>query len=453
MAVEINTREEELARFREQWKAEVRQKQQQQQGCTSAAQPVVAQTPVAEPSTTPVRTTIRSKAQARHGREHSIEDPLHPAAASIPTISITQEPTALPRNLQSAVSVYGRAVEAEQRGHLDEALDLYRKSFRMDPNVDKAYHRALMLEITAGTQTLTMGASGSGKEKESGWFSSPGHVRNDSPPAKVPHLTIAALLASFSPSNVFEFVAEDEKLGVPFARFPDEIVVLVLRQFARARDIASLERFGTINKKARLVSLDQSLWRDLVYITYVAPQIDDDRPLDEIASDYGLDYRRFFMEHPRVRMDGVYIAVCHYVRQGVGEGVWINVTHLITYHRYLRFLPNGTVLSLLLNDDHAPSDVVHQLKPSLDKKGLFVGSWQIHGSTVFITNLVDPRDRQPLYGFEMTLRLRSKPTGRWNKLELDDYSSVNIATGEVQPFGLKHERPFWFSRVRSYGLT
>ncbi|KDQ19550.1 hypothetical protein BOTBODRAFT_28125 [Botryobasidium botryosum FD-172 SS1] len=451
MAVEIDTREEELARFREQWKAEVRQKQQQQQ--QSTAQPAPAQAPsVAEPPSAPVRTTTKSKHQGRHARERSTEEPLRPVVP-IPVLSASQEPTPLAHNLQSAVAVYGRAVEAEQRGRLDEALDLYRKSFRMDSNVDKAYHRALMLEITAGTQSLTMGASSSSKERESNRFSSPRHTRNDSVPVKIPHLTIAALLASFSSTDVFEYAAEDEKLGVPFARLPDEIVVLVLRQFAQARDVASLERFGTINKKARLVSLDQSLWRDLVYITYVPPQIDDDTPLDEIASDYGFDYRRFFMEHPRVRMDGVYIAVCHYVRQGLGENAWINVTHLVTYHRYLRFLPNGTVLSLLLNDDHAPSDVVHQLKPSLEKKGLFVGSWRLQDSTVFITDLADPRDQQLLYGFEMTLHLRSKPIGRWNKLELEDYSSVNISTGEVQPLGLKNERPFWFSRVRSYGTA
>lgn len=25
------------------------------------------------------------------------------------------------------------------------------------------------------------------------------------------------------------------------------------------------------------------------------------------------DYRRVYIEHPRVRLDGVYIAICHYV--------------------------------------------------------------------------------------------------------------------------------------------
>lgn len=34
---------------------------------------------------------------------------------------------------------------------------------------------------------------------------------------------------------------------------------------------------------------------------------------DIIAEAYFFDYRRMFIEHPRLRLDGVYIAVCHYM--------------------------------------------------------------------------------------------------------------------------------------------
>ncbi len=39
---------------------------------------------------------------------------------------------------------------------------------------------------------------------------------------------------------------------------------------------------------------------------------------------------------------------------------------------------------------------------------------------------------------------------RWNKLDLDHYLSVMQETGEEVAFPLKHERPFWFSKVKSY---
>lgn len=54
------------------------------------------------------------------------------------------------------------------------------------------------------------------------------------------------------------------------------------------------------------------------------------------------------------------------------------------------------------------------------------------------------------YVFDMTLNLRSKPLGRWNRMDIQSYDSVDLENGDVNPVALKHERPFWFSKVRSY---
>ena len=53
----------------------------------------------------------------------------------------------------------------------------------------------------------------------------------------------------------------------------------------------------------------------------------------------------------------------------------------------------------------------------------------------------------------MTLDLRSRPLGRWNRLALTAYETVAIADGEVTALPLKNERPFWFSKVRSYAAA
>lgn len=53
--------------------------------------------------------------------------------------------------------------------------------------------------------------------------------------------------------------------------------------------------------------------RELVHTTYIPPQIQDDETVDVIAEQYMTDYRRLYVEHPRLRLDGVYIAVCHYM--------------------------------------------------------------------------------------------------------------------------------------------
>lgn len=54
------------------------------------------------------------------------------------------------------------------------------------------------------------------------------------------------------------------------------------------------------------------------------------------------------------------------------------------------------------------------------------------------------------YVFSMSLSLRSRPLGRWNRLDIQSYDTLDIESGDVTPVALKHERPFWFSKVRSY---
>lgn len=65
--------------------------------------------------------------------------------------------------------------------------------------------------------------------------------------------------------------------------------------------------------------------RELVSATYKPPQVPDEQAMDQVVNGFSFDYRRVFIEHPRVRTDGVYIAVCHYVRHGLGDNPWVNV--------------------------------------------------------------------------------------------------------------------------------
>lgn len=54
------------------------------------------------------------------------------------------------------------------------------------------------------------------------------------------------------------------------------------------------------------------LSRRLVLATYKPPQIEEDEKIGDTINKFQKDYRRMFIEKPRVRLDGVYIAVCHY---------------------------------------------------------------------------------------------------------------------------------------------
>eukprot|EP00741_Cyanophora_paradoxa_P005922 tig00000949_g5740.t1 len=83
-----------------------------------------------------------------------------------------------------------------------------------------------------------------------------------------------------------------------------------------------------------------------------------------------------FVEKPRIRFDGFYMARVSYVRAGQTEGHHNQPFWYVAYHRFLRFLPGGRVLSIMTPEK--PSEAVRLLTPR-DKRVL-IGSWTLNPS-------------------------------------------------------------------------
>ena len=324
---------DELRDFRENWKKEVqeRKKQQQQQSLQDSADPSTA--PSNQPSTS--------------------EDTGAP------------QRTGVLRLRDDALGVYTRAVKHEQAGELDDALRLYRQAFRMDPNVDRAHH--LKEGITARTlETTALPAAPPEQnvEKKVAVSVRPGSDDATAPrvvhaklPSSAHHLDrqtsglLAAIVANFPKPLSFE--PEDERAVSPLRRLPDELLVHVLSYLG----VAAIEQFARVSRKARVITLDATVWRSDIYFCKAQrrsfqfrnlflsngvfralfvthgrnsshcaslsrafveaickpPQISPDEVLDDIVDKHSSDYRRVYIERPRVRLDGVYIAVCHYM--------------------------------------------------------------------------------------------------------------------------------------------
>lgn len=136
---------------------------------------------------------------------------------------------------------------------------------------------------------------------------------------------LVKLIRTFPTDVTFE--PENEGEPVLLDILPEEILVLIISNL----DPTSVERFVTVSRKARLVCLDVGIWRwvsfsnpprtlfmtilcrVLVLSTYRPPQIPDHEKLLTTLESYHFDYKRLFIEQPRVRLDGVYIVICHYV--------------------------------------------------------------------------------------------------------------------------------------------
>ena len=65
--------------------------------------------------------------------------------------------------------------------------------------------------------------------------------------------------------------------------------------------------------------------RRFVLSIYQPPQIGETEDITELVEKYQGDFRRVYIEHPRVRLDGVYIAVCHYMYVEVYRNIFLSL--------------------------------------------------------------------------------------------------------------------------------
>ncbi len=212
--------------------------------------------------------------------QQSRQDLAEPAAAALPERSSTPEANSphhsgVFRSRNDALEVYSRAVKHEQAGELDDALRLYRQAFRTDSNVDKSYHlkeqRARNLEAISLTTTNVeenaenMAAVSIMNARSNSVV--PGVVQMK-PPSSLHHTErqvsglLASILANFPMPLSFE--PEDERALLPLQRLPDELLVHILRHLGAA----AIECFALVSRKARMITLDATIWRSDLLLSF-----------------------------------------------------------------------------------------------------------------------------------------------------------------------------------------
>ncbi|KAL7787829.1 hypothetical protein V8C37DRAFT_389691 [Trichoderma ceciliae] len=191
-------------------------------------------------------------------------------------------------------------------------------------------------------------------------------------------------------------------------------------------------------------------------------------------------WKHMFRNRPRIRFNGCYISTVNYVRSGqasTNQSTWGGAPVLIvTYYRYLRFFWDGTTISLLTTA--SPADVVHHLTPELlhlhreaphqhlpsaVMHQAHKGRWR-QSSALDHPDDADPREQEAglyvetegvgsKYMYRMDLSLRSAGKGtKNNKIVWKSFYSYNKLTDDWAEFQLKNDKPFFFSRVKSYGV-
>lgn len=192
-------------------------------------------------------------------------------------------------------------------------------------------------------------------------------------------------------------------------------------------------------------------------------------------------YRTLFRQRPRIRFNGCYISTVNYARPGQAQpttSTWNSPIHIVTYFRYLRFLRDGTCISLLTTSE--PPDVVpylyiehlhknHHNLPTAPMKDAVLGRWRLSGPEIPLppgqealdvetekegTLHIETPGATPKYIYRMALTVGSAgKNAKINRLVWQGYWSYNRLTDDWAEFGLKNDRAYYFSRVKSYGMS
>lgn len=284
----------------------------------------------------------------------------------------------------------------------------------------------------------------------------------------------------------------------PIATVPSEVLIEILSATANT-DVAAFVRLAQVCKLLnQLISSEESIWKKVCLskefgfagmhyafacsLEGAANHYLEPPPRPTIAPTISWKYT--FQTDPRIRFTGVYISTVNYTRPGASSASqvsWNTPVHIVTYYRYLRFFRDGTCVSLLTTTE--PSEVVHHLTKENTSNIKIDGELKSEGRSVSshhpITKcalrgrwyLSDPRseegpgelhietegvDVKYMYSLHLAVRSVRNPVSgggsKNTKLVWKGFWSYNRLTDDWGEFGLRNDRAFFFSTVRSYGM-
>ncbi|KAI3652500.1 hypothetical protein MP228_001925 [Amoeboaphelidium protococcarum] len=365
---------------------------------------------------------------------------------------------------KQAIQYYKEATQLERNGKLTEALTSYRKAYKLDEFVEDLIH----------------------SEQKSAGKSSQVNKNSDNQQSikksdkQLSDLDIEQLLNDLHNLKIDNVIvkASNYRHNTHISQLPAEIFTSFILPQVAQMDAPSVERFGQVCRQFYKYTRDDNLWKQVCrYYHRSSSQslaIASPLPNDQL-------YRDLFLSTPRLRYDGVYISRCTYARQGLSEHTFSQPYHLVVYYRFLRFYPDGSVISLLSNRE--PQDVISMINQdeyfaqqkirSKQKVDTVVGAKESgedrlmrgmyfldieqninsnnnnnkssKGYAVKIS-LEDSAHRKDSV-FHMVLNLSYTHRGAWNKLGWSEYYSVKGSTSTE--YSLHQFKPYYFSRVKS----
>lgn len=499
---------DELERFRREWQQEVEARGNAGSGAASTGSIGAATAPTAQSgsSSRPIhQRDVPEQVDKSPRTRLSKSNEANPNVGG--DTRLGSEDAIAAKNPQSALEHYERAVEREEEGNLGDSLKHYRTAYKLDDAVDKLYRRKYFPPSDPTSKPVDINPSNTAVTVPNPAH----HSLHGSSLARLPDLIAsfqqASIIGQEPPTDA------SPASPCPISALPMELLVKIFRLTALS-DPASFARLSQVCRRlAYMVATEDMIWRDLCgNQTFGFPAMKYDwaltvmgkklprsvEQLDTQLMQMSLherhlplpltslysNYQEMWRDRPRIRYNGCYISTVNYYRPGAAAAdsvTWNAPVIIVTYYRYLRFFRDGSCISLLTTS--GPSEVVHHLTtdnlhsghasglPSAVMNQALRGRWKMTGNPFrkedharddeieegaldIETEGADADRPEPKYMYKMMLKMkhaRKAPfTTRNNKLTWIGYWSYNKLTDDWATFDLKNDRPYMFSRVKSY---
>ncbi|XP_068623415.1 F-box only protein 9 isoform X2 [Battus philenor] len=355
---------------------------------------------------------------------------------------------------EKAKQLFLRGVELERSGKLYEAIQHYKRSMQIIPDVEtRLYESSEQRPETPIIEDLKVEEERHVEDVESDEDMIEGEEL-------VPRLQ--RILAKRGTLCQPEFITR----GAHISWLPYEVIQLVLRWAVSADlDAVTLERISGTCRGLYLAAREADIWRSLCIKTW---GIECGTPRTHGFT----SWRQMYIDRPRIHLHGCYISKTTYLRHGENsyQDQSYRPWYLVDYYRYLRFFPDGVVLMWTTAEE--PASCVGQLKfaavkPSL---GIMAGHYRLVGDKVVIVIKRVNSEKKPAQASNTRFRSRRRDTHEQQEhifhleLELHNvrkrrnwqltwrYYAVAYRRDQWTQFDLTPGKfpPFAFSRVRGY---
>lgn len=328
-----------------------------------------------------------------------------------------------------AISIWEKGVLKEKDGSMSDAINFYRKAIKVYEDVEKLYRKKLHDEwiLHKNMKELTVDE----REQEMEEDDASDKINED--------ITILPCwLLEMLPNDILLKIVQD---------------VVLLSGESWVNLSLSCKKFNTLcfHNRAPYETFKNFIYPKQNYDQY-AMDLNGISNLSVFEREiWGDDCQKMVSDRPFIKFQGTYISVVNYLRYGShaeGTSSFLNPVHMITYYRYFRFYPDGKVLRLLTTDE--PSTVVKHFSRDSKPKGSELCSWSLGFEDNF--GRVTIKRSNDKYSFCETLQIKNQGNKKHQRLKWVS-SVIENLEGDISECSLKNEKPFFFSRVKSYASS